>query len=70
MSEDESVDDRMNKLEAALEQLKAEIAWLKLVLAGKAPEEHPDNTSPPWVLILVGAITPLAVAIVSTQPWK
>lgn len=68
-SEDDMA-DRLSKLEAGVEQIKAEIEWIKVVVGGKAPSEVPTKTSPPWFLILSGTITPLAVAIIATQPWK
>jgi len=68
--EDEDLADRLSKLEATVNQIKAEIEWVKVVVQGKAPAEVPVKTSPPWLLILTGTITPLAVAIIATQPWK
>lgn len=69
-SEDDDVADRLSKLEAGIEQVKAEIEWIKVVVGGKAPSTVPEKTSPPWLLILSGTITPVAVAIIATQPWK
>lgn len=62
--------DRITKLEQAIERLQAELEWIKMVLGGKVPEHQPEKTSPPWVLILIGSVTPLGVAILTTQPWK
>lgn len=68
--ERDDMSDRITKLEQAMIRLQSELEWVKMVVGGKPPKEHEDSTSPPWVLILIGCITPLCVAIVSTQPWK
>lgn len=70
MSEGEDLNDRISKLEATIEQLKAELAWVRVMLSGKAPVDTAEKTSPPWVLILIGSVTPVAVAVLTTQPWK
>lgn len=67
---DQDMADRITKLEQAIERLQAELEWIKMVLGGKVPKQHEERTNPPWVLILVGSITPLAAAIITTQPWK
>lgn len=52
---------------AAWQQMRNDIEWLKALVTGNQPRE---KTGPPWIVIVTGCLTPILVAILSTQPWK
>lgn len=67
--DDETMGDRVSRLEAAIRQLQAELEWIKVALQGRIPADVKEKTSPPIlgpvVVALIGAIG----AIVAARPW-
>jgi hypothetical protein len=63
-------DDDMSELRATVEQLKAEMQWVKAMLLGQKPADVPQKTSPPWVTIVTFVVGPAVAAFVATAPWK
>jgi hypothetical protein len=62
--------DDVSDLRAAVEQLKAEMTWVKLVLSGRSPADVPAKTSPPWITIVTFVVGPAVAAFIATAPWK
>lgn len=73
-SETEAMRDDISSLRATVEQLKAELAWVKLTLGSllgttPKPGDSPAKTSPPWVTTASLLAVPVITAIIATRPW-
>jgi hypothetical protein len=69
-NEGDGDNDDMSDLRASVEQLKAEMAWVKAMLLGQRPSDVPAKTSPPWVTIITFVVGPALAAFIATAPWK
>jgi hypothetical protein len=66
---EESMADKLTKLETTVERMQAELEWVKVVLSGKKPEDTAAKTSPPWLATASLLIVPIVTAIIATKPW-
>lgn len=72
--EEERMRDDISNLTATVEQLKAELAWVKLTLGSllgtsPKPAESATKTSPPWVTTVSLVAVPVITALIATKPW-
>ncbi|HZA18967.1 MAG TPA: hypothetical protein VE645_19155 [Pseudonocardiaceae bacterium] len=54
---------------AVWQQMKDDIEWLKSLIVPAVTAKGEDR-GPPWILIMTGCLTPIIVALLTTQPWN
>lgn len=66
---EQAMQNRVSKMEAAIQQLQAELEWVKVAMQGRVPAETAKKTKPPILGPILVALIGAVGAVAAARPW-